>query len=419
MRTRFFIAAILLASSTVAQEVNHLTIDAQVRSRGEYNTGAITPRSEGERPALFINERARVGIGYERGAVELKVSAQHTGVWGQEVLNERSGRVNLNEAWAKVKAKNGLFMQAGRQILSYDDERLLGASDWSVAGNSHDALRLGYESEEHTLHLLASFNQMAENDRGLYYGGPMPYKTMQGAWYHYQARYAPFGISALVLNVGKEKGDEGKGKTYFMQTLGTHLTYSPSAFDIAASFYYQMGRSVIGHYEYNTGAFMASASVGYTFLPAFKLTLGYDYLSGNDGRNTNEHAFTTLFGTQHKFYGAMDYFYSTPLAIQLNPGLQDAHATIESQMGKAVNLQLTYHYFMTAEKLKNLDTNIGHEADLQLTFRLAKDATLSAGYSVMMGTSTLDTMKGGNHKSWQDWAWLSLNVSPRIFSTKW
>ena len=180
-----------------------------------------------------------------------------------------------------------------------------------------------------------------------------------------------------------------------------------------------MGRSVIGHYEYNTGAFMASASVGYTFLPAFKLTLGYDYLSGNDGRNTNEHAFTTLFGTQHKFYGAMDYFYSTPLAIQLNPGLQDAHATIESQMGKAVNLQLTYHYFMTAEKLKNLDTNIGHEADLQLTLRLAKDATLSAGYSVMMGTSTLDTMKGGNHKSWQDWAWLSLNVSPRIFSTKW
>ncbi len=419
MRTRTFIAAILLASSALAQEANHLAIDAQVRSRGEYNNGALSPRGEGERPALFINERARLGIGYQRGAVQLKVAAQHTGVWGQDAIKDRAGHVNMNEAWAKVKASNGLFMQAGRQLLSYDDERLLGASDWSVAGNSHDALRLGYESEAHTVHLLASFNQMAENDRGLYYGGPMPYKAMQGVWYHYQAPRTPLGISLLALNVGKEKGEDGKGKTYNMQTLGTHVTYSPQGFDIAASFYYQMGKTVIGHYEYDTGAFMASARMGYTFVPAFKLTLGYDYLSGNDGRNTNEHAFSTLFGTHHKFYGAMDYFYASPLSIQLNPGLQDALVTVESQMSEAVALQLTYHYFMTAEKLAGLDKAIGHEADLQLTIRLAKDATLTAGYSTMLGTSSLDVLKGGNHKRWQDWAWLSLNVSPRIFSTKW
>ena len=27
--------------------------------------------------------------------------------------------------------------------------------------------------------------------------------------------------------------------------------------------------------------------------------------------------------------------------------------------------------------------------------------------------------EGGNHKSWQDWAWVTLNINPRIFSTKW
>jgi len=410
---------LLLSMTVMAQQQNQFTIDAQVRSRGEYNNGAIQPRDKGEKPALFINERARVGLGYQNKFVELKVSAQHTGVWGQDAINDRNGRVGVSEAWAKVKSNNGFFLQAGRQQLAYDDERILGASDWNVAGNSHDALRLGFENLDHRIHLIAAFNQTAENDKGLYYGGAMPYKTMQGIWYHYHVPYVPLAFSVLALNVGREKGEDGNGKTYYLQNFGGHVTYTPGHLDLAGSFYYQMGKSVIGHYQYNTGAWMASARVGYEFVPAFKLTLGYDYLSGNDGRNTNEHAFSPLFGTHHKFYGAMDYFYASSLAIQLNPGLQDIQANIQSQLGKVVNLQLAYHYFMTAEKLTGLDTNIGHEADLQVTVRLAKDASLTAGYSVMMGTSALDVLKGGNHESWQDWGWLTLNVSPRIFSTKW
>ena len=31
----------------------------------------------------------------------------------------------------------------------------------------------------------------------------------------------------------------------------------------------------------------------------------------------------------------------------------------------------------------------------------------------------MDIVKGGNHKSWQDWGWLTLNINPRILFTKW
>lgn len=44
-----------------------------------------------------------------------------------------------------------------------------------------------------------------------------------------------------------------------------------------------------------------------------------------------------------------------------------------------------------------------------------KDVSLSVGYSLMRGTSTMDVVKGGNHKSWQDWGWVSLNVNPTLF----
>ena len=48
-----------------------------------------------------------------------------------------------------------------------------------------------------------------------------------------------------------------------------------------------------------------------------------------------------------------------------------------------------------------------------------KDLKLSAGYSFMRGTKTMDAVKTGNHKSWQDWGWVSLNINPKVFFTKW
>lgn len=44
---------------------NTFTIDTQLRSRAEYRNGALSPRSEGDHPAFFINNRARFSLGYQ------------------------------------------------------------------------------------------------------------------------------------------------------------------------------------------------------------------------------------------------------------------------------------------------------------------------------------------------------------------
>ena len=80
---------------------------------------------------------------------------------------------------------------------------------------------------------------------------------------------------------------------------------------------------------------------------------------------------------------------------------------------------LTGHYFNTAAKLEDLNRSLGTELDYQLNWKIMKDATLTFGYSVMFGTKTMDAVKGGNHKSWQDWGWISLNLTPKLFSAKW
>jgi hypothetical protein len=64
-------------------EESHFWASAQIRTRGEYRNGALSPRGEGDKPAGFINERARLTLGYERKKLSLKFSAQHVGVWGR------------------------------------------------------------------------------------------------------------------------------------------------------------------------------------------------------------------------------------------------------------------------------------------------------------------------------------------------
>ena len=72
-----------------------------------------------------------------------------------------------------LKTQNGFFARLGRQRLSYDDQRVMGADDWAMIAKTHDALKLGYEGRVHKVHLLLAFNQ---NDENLEAG----YSFMQG-----------------------------------------------------------------------------------------------------------------------------------------------------------------------------------------------------------------------------------------------
>lgn len=119
----------------------------------------------------------------------------------------------------------------------------------------------------------------------------------------------------------------------------------------------------------------------------------------------------------------MDYFYASGFINGLNPGLWDNQIKVAYKASPKVNLSFAYHYFsitsdLTVDK-KDLDRSLGSEIDLQVDWQIMKDVKLSAGYSTMFGTSTMEAVKGGSKDSWQDWGWLSLNINPRIFMAKW
>lgn len=131
---------------TIKEKPNTLAIDANLMTRGELRYGGFPAAPEfAEDHAQFVMARTRLSVGYQRSFLEAKITAQHSGVWGQQ----GKGAFNLSEAWATLRANNGLFATVGRQELAYDDERILGRNDWAMAANSHDAVKLGYEGHGH------------------------------------------------------------------------------------------------------------------------------------------------------------------------------------------------------------------------------------------------------------------------------
>lgn len=400
-------------------EKDIFSISAQLRSRGEYRNGSLFPRAEGESPAMFINDRARLTIDYKRPNLELKLSGQHVGVWGQDPQIDKNGRFMLNEAWGKI-SYNHFYIQIGRQAISYDDERILGSLDWNTSGRFHDALRAGYSKELHSVDVILAFNQNDEKYKGgTYYApGGQPYKSMQTAWYHYGNNAAPFNISLLAMNLGWQLGNENDSSNCYMQTWGTYMIYKKTNWSVNGSFYFQTGKST---QDVSVSAFMGS--IGAAFKPDNRWTLGVgsDYLSGNSHDSDKVKAFNPLYGTHHKFYGTMDYFYASAFVNGLNPGLWDNQLNISMKASKKVDASLTYHYFLTAKDVHFNDEkykkSLGSEFDLQLNWSVMPDVKLMAGYSVMFGSETMDIVKGGNHKSWQDWGWVSINITPKLFST--
>jgi hypothetical protein len=91
-----------MAYTQNTEKENEFSMSMQIRPRAEYRNGAWFPRNEGVKAASSINNRARLSIDYKRSDLEIKMSAQHVGVWGQDPQIDKNGRFVLNEAWAKL-----------------------------------------------------------------------------------------------------------------------------------------------------------------------------------------------------------------------------------------------------------------------------------------------------------------------------
>ena len=421
---------LLLTIGLRAQEAdNEFTVDAQLVTRGELRIGGFKPDSvDNERVSHFAIGKYRITADYKRSWLELKLSPQFSGVWGQG-----GAALSLYEGWANLQSKSGFFLKIGRQELNYDDGRVLGTDDWTMTAPTHDVLKIGYEGEYHKVHLLAAYNQDAENmETGNHYysGGLQPYKTMQTLWYHFDTHKKLYGVSLLGMNIGMQSVREGETDvTYYQQLVGTYMTFRPKRWLLEGAFYYQFGKEEHGK---TLDAFMASVKANVELSNIISLYAGYDYLSGDkyfnippDGQiglvfHDKLRGFNPVFGSHHQFYGAMDFFYMSNYVGSFTPGLQNLYIGADIKPVNGLDINAAYHYYAIATDLDYVDTKtLGHEVEFTTSYDFSNAVSVSAGYTFMLGSETMELLDNISETRRLHWAWLMLSIKPTLFNTIW
>ncbi|MBQ6291919.1 MAG: hypothetical protein IJK76_06885 [Bacteroidales bacterium] len=128
--------------------------------------------------------------------------------------------------------------------------------------------------------------------------------------------------------------------------------------------------------------------------------------------------FNSIYGSHHKFYGAMDFFYVSTYYRGFTPGLQKLYFGATWTPSEAFSLDASYHYLATATKLQNADRPLGHELECSAAYNIRKEAKISIGGSYMRGTDTMKVLKRSSDKGQLRWVWVMLTVTPEAFISR-
>lgn len=399
---------------------SQFTITAEVRPRTEYRNGFKTPTSEGNDAAFFTEQRSRLYFGYSEEKFKMQVTFQDVRLWGAvpQIFKEDVGTAFLSEAWGQYFVNSKFSIKAGRQIISYDNQRFLGGLEWAQQGRRHDALLFMHEDKENKtkFHLGLAYNNdedtaepaLLQKPGAQFYSLGGNYKSLQYGWFN--KTFEKSSLSILALNATAQNQDSTVSNK---QTLGLIASHNIGDVKIAGDVYYQTGK--IG--ENNVNAFLAGVNA--TFKTKITpLTIGVEHISGKSDDDTSSDItnFSPDYGTNHAFNGLMDYFFVGP--SNGNVGVTDFYLKSKFKVKKGF-LNVHLHEFLTGSKQLDsegevLSSPMGTEIDLVYVTKLTESVTLHAGYSHLFGTETLINLRPGNQKS-NNWSWVMLTFKPGAY----
>jgi hypothetical protein len=242
-----------------------------------------------------------------------------------------------------------------------------------------------------------------------------------GAGYVYGRRFASSGATDSF-------NYSGTNSRYTYGLMINHTIGNASGFGkiaIQTAYYAQSGKNRDG--VKMKSAYHFTASVTYQ-KGKISVTPGYDILSGNDAGTAEDEKFDPLYGTPHKHWGYMDYFYvGTGSAAG---GLKNPYLKLK-YTGNALTAGVDFHMFSLDKNMKKADGSLvgkklGNELDFLLNYNLNKFSNIELGYSIMKATNNMTFAKGqvttdaaaDTYKKTGNWFYLMLRFSPDFFYAK-
>lgn len=418
------VSIIFFISGSINAQVDSLKINFDLRTRAELDNGARTLINEGKSAEATVLSRARFGLDYYYKNLEVYFSAQDVRTWGETNSTAAKNQTFiLNEAWAKYHFSEKIGVKIGRQILSYDNERLIGTLDWAMQGRSFDALKGIFQLNQNSkIEAVVTYNN-DDND-----ANDLPYteiytiseageitKSLQIIHYQFTKK-EKFQFSAIAMNNVLQNLN---GNHYDMLTMGINVKKYFENIEFFGSAYYQTGKNTIAQ---SKSAYQFSINSDFKILPKFNFILGTEWLSGrNFDTQTNQNkSFSPMYGTNHLYNGFMDYFYSGTSHFN-SFGLNDYYIKSNFKFNQNSNLQTNIHGFTSNEKLgyndlgEKYSSYLGTELDFVFTQKVGKIITANLGHSFMFARNSMNYLKNNTDpKSIQTWTWIAFKIAPNF-----
>ncbi len=419
--TSFAVLPLLLL--IVSQSHAQFVVQGQFRPRLEYRYGYSQLPADTSDPALFISQRTRLSFNYTGKGIVGRVTLQDVRVWGDQQLKSTAPTVGLYETWIEVKLHDSLTLRLGRQELIYDNERVMSNNNWNQSGRVHDAAVMKATLNGWRLDVGAAWNQLQENTFGTNYDNSQAsikgnYKTMNFIWLAKSFRMFRLGLLGLADGFQKK----GEAKTLYVRgTIGGSLTFCKKDIELTFRGYYQTGKTQEGR---NILAYYLNPELTWNIKEKVLLAGGMEYVSGDNGLDTNDTKFRTfsvLYGTGHRFMGHMDYF-TDMYRDTKGGGLVNLFLRSTWLLDDKFTLEADYNYFALQNNYvvnqKAIDKYLGSELDLNCNITFSKSVALLFGYSFMLGTTSMEYIKGGDKDQWSNWAFVMVTLKPTFFNSE-
>jgi len=355
---KYYITLITLFGMLIAEE-NPLKFSGQIRQRFEMVDKDFKDTTS------FNNQnylRTRFAVSYDNDEYSTFIQLQDSRIFGTESSTLTDGTadaLDVHQAYFKLKNLFGMPLSAkvGRFEAVYGPQRLIGAVGWHNIGRSFDGVIFNFTNDFANVDFF-NFKQVEAgtiNDEDDF--------NVRGVYAH--------------LNLM-----EGHKTQAFAIQDGERMTFGGYGKGAFAGVSYELEFAMQNGAEsdnVNYGGMMYGLNAGYK-IGGMTLSAGMDFVSGDDSTTTDvNESFNTLYATNHKYYGYMDYFLNVPVHTG-GLGLSDIHVKISGIKVGGFTINGAYHLF-GADKSSD---SFGNELDLTFVKPIAEKVKCVAGYSMFM-----------------------------------
>jgi hypothetical protein len=416
-----FILILFFSTNNYSQITDDWKLSGQIQLRSELDGRDFNNDTY---PQNFTSLRTRLGVNKSfTDRVQFFVQFQDSRVFGEEP-NTLSAidNIDLHQGYVTlVKPFNfDLNVQAGRFEVAYGTERFFGAVGWHYVGRAFDGVRFEIAPSSFPVDLFALTVREPQNYIGNAVPSAYPYPSDPATSHSIYGLYKIFNISEKsrldllgYYENNRARTNQGDHALKMFTLAGTYSgKYDQLSTIVEAA--YQFGK--MGAID--IGAYLVSASFDYK-MNEISIGAGADLLSGTDNKSSDFNTFQPTYGTNHKFYGYMDYFINIP-GNTFFAGLNDFYLRFnympkESQFSFAADL----HHFISNKPIlvtsvQNPDgeeqSTFGQELDLTVRYNFIKGTTITWGGSVFFPSDLMKTLFApGEDLSF--WSYLMITVN--------